>query len=207
MSSGGPHRLPGMAQLDLHPAADRLARLLAAVPDDALSGPTPCDMPLHALVDHVGGFAQAFTAAAKKDLGELTATPPGPADDPQLEDGWRDRITADLAGLADAWAAPEAWDGMTQAGGVDLPGEVAGGVVLDELVVHAWDVARSTGQPFECDDAELQAIVAMVQQFRGDSTGEIPGLFGPVVPVPDGAPLLDRVVGLTGRDPGWSPSK
>ena len=30
--------------------------------------------------------------------------------------------------------------------------------------------------------------------------------FGPAVPVPDDAPLLDQVVALTGRDPAWSPS-
>jgi len=33
----------------------------------------------------------------------------------------------------------------------------------------------------------------------------MPGLWGPVVPVPDDAPLLHKVVGLTGRDPGWTP--
>lgn len=195
-----------MPQLDLRPAADRMARLLAGVADDALSGPTPCeDTALDGLIDHVGGFAQAFTAAAKKDFGEMTQTPPGPPDNVELEAGWRERMSADLSALADAWASPNAWDGMTQAGGVDLPGEVAGLVALDELVVHAWDIARATGQPFECDEAELQHIEGTVQQFRGDNTGEIPGLFGPVVPVPDDAPLLDRVLGLTGRDPSWSP--
>lgn len=196
-----------MPQLDLHPAADRMARLLKGVPDDALSSPTPCaDTSVDKLVDHVGGFAQAFTAAAKKDLGAMTQTPPGPPDDVELEDGWRDRMAADLSNLADAWSSPDAWDGMTQAGGVDLPGEVAGLVALDELVVHGWDIARATGQPFECDDDDLQHIEGTVKQFRDGNTGEIPGLFGPVVPVPDDAPLLDRVLGLTGRDPGWSPS-
>jgi hypothetical protein len=32
------------------------------------------------------------------------------------------------------------------------------------------------------------------------------GLFGPVVPVPEDAPYFDQVLGLTGRDPQWSPS-
>ena len=32
-----------------------------------------------------------------------------------------------------------------------------------------------------------------------------PGLFGPPVSVPDSAPLFDRLLGLTGRDPAWQP--
>lgn len=194
-----------MPQLDLQPAADRMVTLISGVPDDALDRPTPCrEMRLAQLINHVGGFAMAFRAAAAKDLGELTSQQPG---DPssELEPGWRARISDDLAALTAAWRSPEAWDGMTQAGGVDLPGEVAGRVVLDELVVHGWDIAQTTGQPYDCDDATLQAVEATVRQFRAGSDGAIPGLFGPVVPVPDDAPLLDRLLGLTGRDPSWSP--
>jgi len=77
--------------------------------------------------------------------------------------------------------------------------------VLDELVVHGWDLARATGQPFQPDDAHLAEIEATVRQLRGDNDGAIPGLFGPAVTVADDAPALNRVLGLTGRDPSWSP--
>lgn len=193
-----------MPQLDLRPAADRMARLLEAVPDDALSGPTPCaDTSLGVLVDHVGGFAQAFQAAARKDLGDMTSRPPAPSK-PELEPGWRARIAKDLTRLAEAWSVPDAWEGMTQAGGVDLPGAVAGRVALDELVVHGWDIARAIGQPYECDDADLREIEGTIQQLRNGNDGDMPGLFGPVVAVPADAPLLDRILGITGRDPSWS---
>ncbi|NEB54004.1 TIGR03086 family protein, partial [Streptomyces griseus] len=33
------------------------------------------------------------------------------------------------------------------------------------------------------------------------------GLFGVPVPVPDGAPLLDRVIALSGRRPDWRPDR
>lgn len=44
---------------------------------------------------------------------------------------------------------------MTQAGGVDLPGEVACIVALDEVIVHGWDIAVASGQSFACDDPSL----------------------------------------------------
>jgi hypothetical protein len=42
--------------------------------------------------------------------------------------------------------------------------------------------------------------------LRDDGAGdEFLGLFGPPVSVPDSAPLLDQLIGLTGRDPAWRP--
>ncbi|MGH9187287.1 MAG: TIGR03086 family metal-binding protein [Acidimicrobiales bacterium] len=195
-----------MTFVDHEPAARRMADLIRGVPDELLSGPTPC--PAYALgdlLDHVSGLTVAFTAAATKATGDIGSQAPS-ADASRLGDDWRTRIPRDLAALAEAWRDPAAWSGMTRAGGVDLPGEVAGIVALDELVIHGWDVARASGQAYDCDPQLLEVVHDFVAQFSGpgQEVGRA-GLFGPVVEVPADAPLLDRVIGLTGRDPGWSP--
>ena len=191
-----------MSQPDLHRAADRLGAVIANIRDDQLDASTPCpDSPVATLLDHVSGFGPAFAACARKDLGEATSNPPVPSAD-SLDPQWRTSIPPALTGLADAWSDPAAWSGMTQVGGVDLPGEVAGVVALDELVIHGWDLARATGQPFEAADDDLLACLPFLEQAP-DRSG---ALFGPVVPVAADAPLLHRVLGLAGRDPHWQPS-
>ena len=78
-------------------------------------------------------------------------------------------------------------------------------MALDELVVHGWDVARASGQDFACDEASLEAVHGFVSQFSGPGQEAArEGLFGPEVAVPEAAPLVDRVIGMTGRQPGWS---
>ena len=187
------------AQIDLDTAAQRIAHLVEGVPDELLAGPTPCERyTVGDLLDHIGGFALAFKGGATKQ--PLEGNPAGDASG--LTDNWRARIPRDLTALAEAWHDPAAWTGMTRVGGVDLPGEMAGVVALDELVIHGWDLARATRQPAGFDGAELDAVYAMVKQFRAN---RVEGLFGPPVLVAEDAPLLDRIVGLAGRDPGWVP--
>jgi uncharacterized protein (TIGR03086 family) len=196
-----------MPDIDLTPAADQLAALVAGVPDDALAGPTPCpDMAVGDLLDHVAGLSLAFTAAATKE--PLPGGPAGPsADAAALPDDWRTVIPERLAALAAAWQDPAAWEGMTIAGPIELPAPVAALVTLDELVVHGWDLTRATGQPFAPDPDLLEAVRSFVAEFSGPGKeDDRAGLFGPEVAVPDDAPLLDRVLGLTGRDPGWTPA-
>jgi len=186
---------------DLEPAARRMASLVEAVPDDALDRPTPCERySVGDLLDHIGGFALAFEAAAVKR--PLEGGPSGDA--ANLGDAWRTRIPRDVRALAEAWRDPAAWGGMTAAGGVDLPAEVAGVVALDELVIHGWDLAKATGKAAGYEGDELEAVHGMVKQF---SSSGIEGLFGAPVAVPDDALILHRILGLAGRDPGWEPPR
>jgi uncharacterized protein (TIGR03086 family) len=190
--------------VDLEPAARRLADLVAAVPDDLLQAPTPCpDYALGDLLEHIGGLAIAFTAAAGKVGGETTSrAPDGNAD--RLPADWRTRIPQDLEKLAAAWRDPSAWTGMTRVGGADLPGSAAGVFALDEIVVHGWDVAIASGQTYSPDQGSLAALEGLLTQMAApDQQAAREGLFGPVIEVPEPASELDRVIGLTGRDPHW----
>ena len=187
--------------IDLQPAGERMIRLIEAVPADGLERQTPCEAyAVGDLLHHISGFPVAFRAAAVKEPLDGGAS----GDVANLDPDWRTRIPADIEALVEAWRAPEAWEGMTAAGGVDLPGDVAGIVALDELVLHGWDLAKAIGEPAGYDGPGLEAMYAQVQEFRA---AEFEGLFGPEVPVPGDAPLFDRILGLTGRDPAWTPSR
>ncbi|MCX4913953.1 TIGR03086 family metal-binding protein [Streptomyces sp. NBC_00687] len=189
---------------DLGPQALIVARLAEGVTDAHLDGATPCpEYAVHHLLGHLTGLAVAFRDAARKDLGATTDTAPDSAL-PDIGPDWREALPKALDELAEAWRDPAAWIGTTRAGGVTLPGPVAGAVVADELVVHGWDLARATGQEYAPDEAALQAAHGFLAAVAEDPTGG-GGIFGPVVPVPDDTPLLDRAIGLSGRDPGWTP--
>jgi uncharacterized protein (TIGR03086 family) len=188
--------------IDLRPATRRTITLLTGLTDEQLELPTPCgDERIGDLVDHLGMFAVRFVAAAHKDAEGSTPTPHRPSR-ANLEPEWRDRVARDLLALAEAWQDPQAWEGSTFAGGMEMPAEVVGLVALDELVVHGWDIAAATGQPYEPESEEIDAATGFAASFPAPRDGT---LFGPIVPVADDAPPLDRLLGLTGRDPGWRP--
>jgi uncharacterized protein (TIGR03086 family) len=191
--------------LDLAPASGEMARLIRGITDDQLSNRTPCpDYTLADLVDHVDGLALAFTWAATKDPAIADSQAPAP-DGSRLSSSWRDRIGDGLEELALAWKDPGAWQGMTRAGGVDLPGDVAGLVAVNELVIHGWDVAVGSGQAYQGDPAAVQASLAFLTASAAPDEKEArDSIFGPIVPVPADAPALEQALGLSGRDPRWS---
>jgi len=189
---------------DLGPAARQMVTLLDRVTDDQLTAPTPCEKyTLGDLIDHVGGLAQAFTVAAAKDIGPATAQAPS-GQSARLGEDWRTRIPERLLDLVEAWRRPEAWEGTTRVAGLDLPAGTVGKIALNELIIHGWDVARASGQPFDCDPRALAGSLEFLSMMAtpGESAGR-GGFFGPVIDVPDDAPTLERVIGLSGRDPSW----
>jgi uncharacterized protein (TIGR03086 family) len=190
---------------DLTAAASALARIIEKVDDDQLGRPTPCaGASVGDLLDHVQGLAIAFTLAARKQRPPEGAAGPS-ADASKLEENWRRRIPERLEDLAGAWSEPSAWTGMTSVGGQDLPGQVAGAVALDEVVIHGWDLAAATGQDYEPGADAVEVALGFVEPVVAGAPGGTPGLFGPPVPVAEDAGPFARLLGLTGRDPAWRP--
>lgn len=198
-----------MTMIDLEPAAHEVARLLDGVSEDQLANPTPCpEYPVAALLDHFMGLSLAFTWAAHKTTATEASdeSGPGQARAEHLDPHWRTLLPQRLGDLVGAWRDPTAWEGITEAGGVRMPAEQMGVVALDELVLHGWDLARATGQPFTCDPASTAAVLAFTRATaQPEQAAGREGLFGPVVDLPEDAPAFDRALGFAGRDPAWTP--
>lgn len=178
--------------------------LVAAVADDQLDAPTPCDdTSVARLLDHLVGLSLAFTWAAHKTT-PADAGPPRSAAE-HLDPDWRSVLPKQLDELAAAWRDPKAWEGMAVAGGITMPSEVMGLVALDELTLHGWDLAMAIGQAFPCDPTSAEAVLGFVTDAARPENAEMrDGIFGPVVKVPEEAPTFDRALGLAGRDPYWT---
>ncbi|MER5358572.1 hypothetical protein [Streptomyces sp. NPDC002785] len=58
-------------------------------------------------------------------------------------------------------------------------------------------------QKYEADEASLRVSLAMLTP--SDTIPRSERIFGPPVPVPADAPLVDRAVAMSGRRPDWQP--
>ena len=186
---------------DLEPPARQVIALAGGVTDDMLQAPTPCgDYTVADLLAHVMGLTIAFRDAADKAGSPAQDIEPGRA---ELDAGWRQQLPGRLLAMAEAWHAPQAWEGLTKVGGGTMPASIAGQAGLNELVIHGWDLARGTGQPYGVDDASAAAAAAFIVLASSEAGPGQRGPFGPAVEVAPGASVLDRAVALSGRDPRW----
>ncbi|WP_242887978.1 TIGR03086 family metal-binding protein [Actinomadura litoris] len=184
------------------PAAEAAARIMRETPADRLEDPSPCPgWSVRDLVNHLCLWnARGETAARRQPPGG-----PGEDHDFTAEPGWADRFAEQARGTAEAWDDPAAWEGKTSLSGLTegMPAPFVGGLLLSELVLHGWDLAAATGREPgfapETVQAEWDYLVTTVELGRRYK------VFGEEVPVAADAPLLDRVVGLSGRDPRWTP--
>jgi len=103
---------------------------------------------------------------------------------------------------SDAFAADGALDRSVALSRGDTPARDYIAEMTFDLVVHGWDLARAIGRDAEFPPEVVEHVYEQAKGF-GDLSGS--GFFAKAVDVPDDAPTLDKLLGLTGRDPGWKP--
>ena len=170
--------------------------VVRGVKPDQLDSPTPCgDWTVRHLLDHLLEWGPALVAAGRKP--EPAAAGRKAEPDPTGDD-----LEAVYDDLVTAWSDPAAWEGTTRVGGPqELPAAMIGGMVLVEVVVHGWDLARATGQDVDWDPGLLEVVHREIAATA--EMGREMGVYGPPVPVDESEPVLARALGLTGRDPHW----
>jgi uncharacterized protein (TIGR03086 family) len=184
--------------LDLEAQAAEVSRIVTGVRQDQLTDPTPCTgTSVAGILDHLVGLTLGFRLGAEKV--PQYGSPRADAD--QLPVDWRALLPDQLDALVAAWREPAAWEGVTVVGGAELPGAAMGVVAANEVLVHGWDLAVASGQSYRADPATAEACLSFVGQVPAEMRSS---MFGQIVPVAGDAPVFDRLLGLTGRDPGWA---
>lgn len=182
-------------------AAGAMAAVVRNITADQLANKTPCtEYDVRALVNHILFWGPSEAGAGRK---ESVPQPAATESDVDLTAGdWRGDLLALLADISSAWAPASAWEGETTMGTPHtLPASVMGDMIMGELVVHGWDLAVATGQRL---DLPADTLAHLLDAAGGMAAqGRELGMFGPEVTVAADAPALDRVLGLTGRDPAW----
>jgi uncharacterized protein (TIGR03086 family) len=150
---------------------------------DQLGDPTPYrEFDVQGLLAHLLGVLDRVTAIG------LGADPFGVERRDVDDDGWIEAWHDAAGALQAVWADEAALERPSPLSWAPGTGAEALASYVSELTVHTWDLATATGQRALWDPDVLELVAS--------------GLGGmPEVPVPDDAPLIDRIVAWNGRQP------
>lgn len=171
--------------------------VIQGIDDTHLGSPTPCtEYTVRDLLNHMFQVVVNFQALAARQPVDFGSEPD------RVTAGWQERFAEETNRLIEAWSDPAALEGTSPV--MNVPQPVIGAMVLLDLTVHGWDLALATGQAFTPDPVVVSELLAVTEQLAPQARKM--GVFGEPVPVSSDAAEFDRLLGLTGRDPGWSPS-
>ncbi|WP_329597696.1 TIGR03086 family metal-binding protein [Streptomyces pseudovenezuelae] len=197
MDTNAAKKTYGIGEL-LGMARERAVPVVRGIEDTALGAATPCaEYDVKELVNHLFQVIVQFQRLAAKEPSDF-----GQAAADRVAEGpdWRERFAAEADRLVAAWSAPGAEEGTT--GAMDMPARLVGSMALLDLTVHVWDLARATGQVYgEADAPVVEELTGAVAQLA--PTARKMGVFGESVAVSGEASEFERLLGRTGRDPGW----
>ncbi|MFT4216396.1 MAG: TIGR03086 family metal-binding protein [Micropruina sp.] len=172
--------------------AERFSHLLAHA-EGRWDAPTPCtDWTVSDLVRHVIDTERDFLDRQQLSL----PTPPESADPAQA---WQTHAQAVIDVLSHDSIADRSFDGYF---GPTTIGDTMANFYGWDLAVHAWDLARATGQGDPISEAEARELSTVADGW-GPSLYSA-GICAPARPIDDDASDVAKLLAKLGRDPGWS---
>jgi uncharacterized protein (TIGR03086 family) len=168
-----------------------------------LTRPTPCpDWTLAELLAHMTAQHNGFAAAAAGHGADLVHWQTGaPVADPAGEyAAAAERVLAAFGapgGPVREFALPQI------SADLRFPAAEAIGFHFVDYVVHGWDVARALGLGYDLEPDVLAAALPIAWSVPDGERRRRPGAaFAPRVAM-TGSGVLDQIVALLGRRPGW----
>jgi uncharacterized protein (TIGR03086 family) len=175
-------------------------RVVDGIDAAQLDQPTPCsDWDVRAVLNHVTGGADMFAtcvndgAISDERLVELLAGDNLGAD-------YKHSYEAAAKRALSAFEQPDSAAKMVTLPFGEMPAGVAMRIAIFDVTVHAWDLAKATGQSTALDPEVLGAALDVGRQMIGQEMRD-GGMFGPAITVPDNAPLQDQLAAYAGRQP------
>jgi len=184
---------------EMRAAAAETARVVSGVPQGVLQAPTPCgDWDLRTLLNHT--ILWTSYSAERRAHGESVAEDLM-SKDFTAEPGFREDYARQIGRAVSAWSDPKAWEGTLGVMGDATPAADVGAMLVMEMALHGWDVARATGQEYQPGEAVATAVERTVQA-QAELFRKYQGFADPVA-IAGPAPAFDRALALSGRDPDW----
>ncbi|MFM7292098.1 MAG: TIGR03086 family metal-binding protein [Planctomycetia bacterium] len=162
-------------------------RRVRATPHDKWSSPTPCEgWSARDLVAHVASNMSGLAAA-------LTGSAPAAFDPDDVAGSW---ATAHAA-IVDALRNGDLTTKVPGPIGLMPAHAVIDNLLSIDVLVHTWDLARAVGGDEALDSDDVARAYAVMQPM--DAVIRAPGVFGPKVPVPEGADAQTELLHFLGR--------
>jgi uncharacterized protein (TIGR03086 family) len=189
---------------DLHSrlteAAAESARIAGAVRPEQLDDRTPCtDYDVRTLANHLVLWTSHNLRARAR--GEILPEEMQQRDF-TAEPGWAADYRAQLDVALAAWSDPVVWERDLDMAGTSMPATEIARMMLMELALHGWDLARATAQDYNLPEPTARAVLSAVEEYAG-MYRQYKG-FAEQLPIPGTTGTFDRALALSGRDPRWS---
>ena len=168
---------------------------VAGVADGQLGDPSVCnDWTVRELVNHiVTGNYWAVELGGGKTIAEVGDRYDGDI----LGDNPLGAYDESAAAAAVAFRAPGAMDAPCAVSYGPVPGSIYCGHRFMDVLIHGWDVAKSTGQGTELQPDLVEACWAVLEPQLDLLMAS--GLFGEAVPVSDAADAQTQLLAVLGR--------